>query len=120
MAPSPEELPQLTLLALQGSYHVNPINVLIHVICVPSIFATALVLAHYFPHPSLASLPVPAVLAPSLGPLVHVTPTFLVAAAYACYFVLLEPVAGVRLAGPRALERANPRHRRCIHLSSSR
>lgn len=84
-------------LAFYGAYHTAPLNVAIHVIFVPLIFATALVLLHALPHPSLldVAVPLPALL--GLGPetLVQLTPSFLISACYAGYFVLLEPFAGV-------------------------
>lgn len=76
-----------------GQYHTNKINVLIHVCCVPCIFFTSLVLSHKFGSPSFARMPLDL---PGIGPeTLDITPAFLVAAAYATYFVLLEPVAGI-------------------------
>ncbi|KAI5478494.1 hypothetical protein MNV49_005022 [Pseudohyphozyma bogoriensis] len=115
---SPKSQPKTSLLSIEdqfafyGSYHTNKVaptshqsqriltpliqvNIGIHILCVPLIFQTGLILAHHFAHPTLASLTLPA-----LPPLLE-TPTtldvnwiFLVALGYAAYFILLEPVAG--------------------------
>lgn len=76
-----------------GQYHTNKVNIGIHVVCVPVIFFTALVLSHAFGSPSFAFVPLDL---PVLGAqTLDVTPAFLTAAAYAAYFVMLEPVAGL-------------------------
>lgn len=62
----------------------------IHVVCVPVIFFTGLVLSHNFGHSTWTSLPIP--LLNSSFDLNFISATAL---AYAAYFVLLEPVAGV-------------------------
>lgn len=69
------------------------INVLIHIPCVPTILFTALVLVHYFDWASYSLLDI------ALGGdlVLNVTFPLLVVAAYATYFVLLEPLAGVSL-----------------------
>ncbi|GAA5828472.1 hypothetical protein JCM11251_006264 [Rhodosporidiobolus azoricus] len=78
-----------------ASYHTNHTNVLIHIFCVPLIFFTGLILSHGIPgfSTALVSLPTFEV----LGQTVHFDATIpsLVAAGYAAYFVLLEPVAGL-------------------------
>ena len=66
------------------------VNVLIHVVCVPLIFFTGLVLSHNLAHPTWLALPIP--LLDSTFDLNFIS---VVAIAYAAYFVLLEPVAGV-------------------------
>lgn len=66
-------------------------------ICIPIIFFTSLTLAHYFSSTAYATFDVPLPTALGLSSLLplDVTVSFLVAAGYATYFVLLEPVAGV-------------------------
>ncbi|GAA6031756.1 hypothetical protein JCM8097_001973 [Rhodosporidiobolus ruineniae] len=77
-----------------ASYHTNHTNVLIHVICVPIIFFTGLILTHGVPgfSTSFASFTLEA-----FGKQVTLDATvpFIVAVSYAAYFVLLEPVAGL-------------------------
>lgn len=71
------------------------VNVAIHVVCVPAIFTTALILSHGFGSPSFLTLAPPAFLVPLIGShLIQFTPTFLVALSYAAYFIVLDPVAG--------------------------
>lgn len=91
----------------QASYHTNTKNVLIHVVCVPTILASALVLAHGIPGAakSLAHFDVD-LLGHHFD--VDLTFPFLWAAANASYFVLLEPVAGVRLLPPLLREPPSP------------
>lgn len=72
-------------------------NVAIHVICVPIIFFTGLILSHKFSHSSWLSLPLP--LINSTFDLNFISATAL---AYAAYFVLLEPIAGVSPFGHEA------------------
>lgn len=69
-------------------------NVAIHILCVPLIFFTGLVLSHNFNHPAWLSLPIP--ILDSTFDLNFITA---VAIGYATYFVLLEPVAGVSPSG---------------------
>ncbi|GAA5943207.1 hypothetical protein JCM10213_006244 [Rhodosporidiobolus nylandii] len=78
-----------------ASYHTNLTNVLIHVVCVPTIFATTLILTHGLPgfSTSFATLPPFELLGTPVE--VDLTVPFLTAAGYAAYFVLLEPVAGL-------------------------
>ncbi|GAA5880449.1 hypothetical protein JCM16303_005386 [Sporobolomyces ruberrimus] len=73
-----------------ASYHTNHTNVLIHIVCVPVIFFTALVLTHGIPGAakSLASFEIGQTT-------VDLTFPFLYAAANATYFILLEPLAGL-------------------------
>ncbi|TNY24454.1 DUF962 domain protein [Rhodotorula diobovata] len=77
-----------------ASYHTNTKNVLIHVLCVPTILFTALILTHGIPGAakSLAHVDVD-LLGKHFG--VDVTVPFLWAAGNAAYFVALEPVAGL-------------------------
>ncbi|GAA5898378.1 hypothetical protein JCM8208_006963 [Rhodotorula glutinis] len=77
-----------------ASYHTNTKNVLIHVLCVPTILASALVLAHGIPGAakSLAHFDLD-LLGHHFG--IDMTFPFLWAAVNASYFVLLEPVAGL-------------------------
>ncbi|GAA5903544.1 2-hydroxy-palmitic acid dioxygenase MPO1 [Sporobolomyces salmoneus] len=72
-----------------AAYHTNKNNVLIHILCVPTILFTALILTHGIPGASrsLASLEVGST---TLDP----TFPFLWAAGNAIYFILLEPIAG--------------------------
>ncbi|GAA5872245.1 hypothetical protein JCM8547_004793 [Rhodosporidiobolus lusitaniae] len=76
-----------------ASYHTKLTNVLIHIVCVPTIFFTGLILAHGIPgfSTSFASFGVDL-----LGQQIQFDATlpFLTALGYATYFVLLEPVAG--------------------------
>lgn len=82
---------------MQASYHTNQVNVLIHVFCVPTILFTALILTHGIPGASKSLATIPLNLFGQHIDL-DVTIPFLWAAANAAYFVLLEPVAGVRSA----------------------
>lgn len=73
-------------------------NIGIHLVCIPTIFYTTLILLHGISSRALATfdVPLPQFLGlSSLLPL-DVTVSFLLASAYATYFVLLEPAAGVR------------------------
>jgi uncharacterized membrane protein YGL010W len=75
--------------------YVLQVNVAIHIICVPAIFTTALILSHAFGSPSFLAVSPPAFLVPLIGShLIQFTPTFLVALSYAAYFIALDPVAG--------------------------
>jgi uncharacterized membrane protein YGL010W len=71
-------------LSFYGAYHHNKINQLIHIVCVPAIFFTALVF--------LTNLGV--VGHWSLDEYFPLNPAFFVAAAYAVYYIALEPIAG--------------------------
>ncbi|GAA6050825.1 hypothetical protein JCM3770_001665 [Rhodotorula araucariae] len=77
-----------------AAYHTNTKNVLIHVLCVPTILFSGLILTHGIPGAatSLAHLDVD-LFGKHFG--VDVTIPFLWAAGNAAYFVLLEPVAGL-------------------------
>ncbi|GAA5910614.1 hypothetical protein JCM6882_001040 [Rhodosporidiobolus microsporus] len=78
-----------------ASYHTQLTNVLIHVLCVPTIFFTGLVLSHGIPgfSTSLFSLPPFELFGNAVQ--FDATVPFLVATGYAGYFVLLEPLAGL-------------------------
>lgn len=58
--------------------------------CVPIIFFTSLVLSHNLAHPTYLSIPIPV-----LNSSFDLNFISAVALAYASYFILLEPVAGV-------------------------
>lgn len=79
----------------QASYHTNQVNVLIHIFCVPTILFTALILTHGIPGASKSLATIPFDLFGQHYD-VDLTFPFLWAAGNAAYFVLLEPVAGVR------------------------
>lgn len=83
-----------------GTSSLRQWNVLIHIVCVPLIFFTTLILSHAFPggDASLADIRLPAALSDYAGDVVRLTSPFLVAVGYASYFCLLEPFAGVSLA----------------------
>ncbi|KAM0754740.1 DUF962-domain-containing protein [Meredithblackwellia eburnea MCA 4105] len=83
--------------AFYGSYHTNPVNIAIHIVCVPTIFFTSLVLAHHWQKEAFATFDVPIPHFLGLGPLLplDVTFPFIVAAAYSLYFISLEPFAGL-------------------------
>lgn len=87
--------PITDLRRLQASYHTNQVNVLIHIFCVPTILFTALILTHGIPGASKSLATVPLDL---FGRHIDLDLTFpfLWAAGNAAYFILLEPVAGVR------------------------
>ncbi|GAA6061414.1 hypothetical protein JCM10212_004472 [Sporobolomyces blumeae] len=79
-----------------ASYHRNTVNVLIHVLCVPTIFFTSLVLFHAIPGFDRPLFSVPLDLPLGLGShSLDATVPFLTAVGYAAYFVLLEPLAGL-------------------------
>jgi len=76
-------------LLFYGAYHHNPVNVGIHIICVPMILITSLVLASNSPDlalPTWAQIP-------NLPLNVGTLSAFL----YASLYVLMEPVAGAML-----------------------
>ncbi|KAI9813744.1 MAG: Alpha subunit of the F1 sector of mitochondrial F1F0 ATP synthase [Phylliscum demangeonii] len=78
-------------LTFYGSYHHNPVNVIIHVICVPLLLMTALLLGTNTP----ALIPLPDAfqlkqLPPNLG--------VISALLYASLYILMEPVAGALVA----------------------
>ena len=88
----------LDQLTFYGSYHRDPVNKAIHLVCVPGIAWSALVwfaacgplvegahLARW-----LAALGAPQMVAESAVP----TPAMLITALYAAYYVALEPIAG--------------------------
>ncbi|KAF2226625.1 DUF962 domain-containing protein [Elsinoe ampelina] len=77
-------------LQFYGSYHHNPINVAIHITCVPMILMTAFLFGTNTP-----SIPIPEWLSvpnlpPNLGTIACVI--------YASLYLLMEPVAGAMLA----------------------
>ncbi|GAA6002052.1 hypothetical protein JCM10207_003053 [Rhodosporidiobolus poonsookiae] len=76
-----------------ASYHSNPVNVAIHLVCIPTIFFTSLILTHGIPG---FSTPLASLALPFFGDklVVDLTVPFLTALGYATYFILLEPVAG--------------------------
>ncbi|KAK4703471.1 hypothetical protein P7C70_g2749, partial [Phenoliferia sp. Uapishka_3] len=73
------------------------VNIAIHMVCIPTIFFTSLILAHGLNSTAFASFDVPLPTALGLGSLLplDVTVSFIVALGYASYFVLLEPMAGL-------------------------
>ncbi|KAE9967110.1 hypothetical protein BLS_002653 [Venturia inaequalis] len=73
-------------LTFYGAYHHNPVNVGIHVTCVPAILLSALLLASNSP-----SLPLPSYLSiPNLPVNLGTVAAF----GYSILYVLMEPVAG--------------------------
>ncbi|KAL1302454.1 hypothetical protein AAFC00_002846 [Neodothiora populina] len=77
-------------LQFYGQYHHNPVNVAIHITCVPTILMTSFLFCTNTP-----SLPIPdslliSNLSPNLGTMVALT--------YATLYILMEPVAGGLLA----------------------
>merc|ERR1711977_652946 len=80
--------------AIYGQYHTNKVNVGIHILCVPTIFWTFLVLFNkVFPW----HFTVPLLYGPLKTDLIVNVP-FLIATGYALYFIGLEPVAGTAYA----------------------
>lgn len=77
-------------LQFYGAYHHNPINVAIHITCVPLILMTAILLGTNSP-----SIPVPEALTVPNLPLNVGTIASLI---YAGLYLLMEPVAGAMLA----------------------
>ncbi|EGG04895.1 uncharacterized protein MELLADRAFT_116962 [Melampsora larici-populina 98AG31] len=89
--------------AFYGQYHVNQVNVAIHIICVPIIFFTALILVHYLPffkNTILDSQPIHLpdfILATGLygsDSVYELNLATLVSIGYATYFIILDPIAG--------------------------
>lgn len=93
--------------AFYGQYHVNPVNVLIHIICVPIIFSTWVAIAESVVSPHVPSLLIPysSLLPQSLSPVLQLVETYFGkdlplnfstawAWAYMVYFIILEPLAG--------------------------
>ncbi|OAV97094.1 hypothetical protein, variant [Puccinia triticina 1-1 BBBD Race 1] len=86
-----------------GQYHHNPVNILIHLICVPVIFFTSLILAHqfgFFPHTVLGAVELPELLVRTgwfgqTGAMYELNMSTVTSIGYALYFVALEPVAGL-------------------------
>ncbi|PLW20451.1 hypothetical protein PCANC_08333 [Puccinia coronata f. sp. avenae] len=90
-----------------GQYHHNPVNIIIHLVCVPLIFFTSLILAHYFslfPKTDLTWLTGPLEFPQFLvrtglfgasGTTYALNLATLTSLGYAGYFILLEPVAGL-------------------------
>jgi len=77
-------------LCFYGAYHHNAINIGIHVTCVPLILAASLLLGTNTP----TLIPLPSWLAIPNLPLNGGT---IFAIGYACFYMLLEPVAGTAL-----------------------
>ncbi|KAK4048602.1 hypothetical protein OIO90_005772 [Microbotryomycetes sp. JL221] len=77
-----------------GAYHTNKINVLIHIVCVPMILTTALLLTHGLTNKSLGDLRADL---PGLeSPIVYrLTIPSIYAIATALYYITLEPLAGL-------------------------
>jgi len=73
-------------LTFYGAYHHNPVNVGIHITCVPAILATALLLASNSPN-----VPLPKYLTISNLPVNLGT---VAAFGYSTLYILMEPVAG--------------------------
>ncbi|KAG0149504.1 hypothetical protein CROQUDRAFT_59278 [Cronartium quercuum f. sp. fusiforme G11] len=89
--------------AFYGSYHVNPVNVAIHIICVPTIFFTALILSHYFSFFASTVLSVQPITIPQWllntglygsESTYELNLATLTALGYATYFIILDPIAG--------------------------
>lgn len=89
--------------AFYGQYHVNQVNVAIHIVCVPIIFFTALILVHYLPFfksTILNSQPIHIpnfILATGLygsDSVFELNLATLVAIGYVTYFIILDPIAG--------------------------
>ena len=85
-------------LAFYGAFHTKPANVAIHLLFVPCIFFTALILLHGLPSPSFLTVPLPfnfpGFSTVPAAQVVQITPAFLVALGYASYFIALDPIAG--------------------------
>ncbi|KAL5336698.1 hypothetical protein BJX70DRAFT_400333 [Aspergillus crustosus] len=78
-------------LLFYGAYHNNPVNVAIHITCVPILLFTGIALATNSP----ALFPVPEVLRfENLPPNVGTLGAFV----YSTFYILLEPVAGTLIA----------------------
>ncbi|GAA94717.1 uncharacterized protein L969DRAFT_17526 [Mixia osmundae IAM 14324] len=89
----PEKASKLNLVdqfEFYGQYHTNRVNVAIHIICVPLIFWTTLILSQSW-SPTLASFSLEI---RSFRQQVDVTIPLLIATSYASYFVLLDWFAG--------------------------
>ncbi|KAJ5371822.1 hypothetical protein N7517_003828 [Penicillium concentricum] len=80
-------------LLFYGAYHSNPINVAIHITCVPAILFTGIILACNCP----PLVPLPDALQIDYLP---VNAGTIGAVIYATFYVLLEPIAGGLLAAP--------------------
>ncbi|KAH9816726.1 hypothetical protein DFH28DRAFT_890541 [Melampsora americana] len=89
--------------AFYGQYHVNPVNVAIHIICVPIIFFTALILVHYLPffhHTILNFQPIhlPNFLLKTglygSDSIFELNLSTIVTLGYVTYFIILDPIAG--------------------------
>jgi len=90
-----------------GQYHHNPVNIIIHLVCVPAIFFTSLILSHhgaFFPLTDLrwltGPLPLPELLVRSAwfgaeGTTYDLNLATLTSLGYAAYFIVLEPFAGL-------------------------
>jgi len=78
-------------LKFYGAYHHNPVNVGIHIVCVPVLLLTGIMFATNTP--SLIPLP-KAMIVPNLPPNLGT----IAATMYATLYVLMEPVAGAMLA----------------------
>lgn len=91
-------------LVFYGSYHHNPVNQLIHFVFVPALWWTAAVWLAYTP-PLFAldaASYLPACCA-ELAQYLQPNASFLLAAFYSAYYLLLEPLAGLSWAGLVAL-----------------
>ncbi|KNZ56483.1 uncharacterized protein VP01_2394g1 [Puccinia sorghi] len=90
-----------------GQYHHNPVNIIIHLVCVPTIFFTSLILSHYYALFLLTDLrwltgplQLPELLARSAlfgaeGTTYDLNLATLTSLGYAAYFIVLEPFAGL-------------------------
>ncbi|KAA1101084.1 hypothetical protein PGT21_006397 [Puccinia graminis f. sp. tritici] len=86
-----------------GQYHHNPVNIIIHLICVPLIFFTTLILVHqfsFFGQTILGSVGLPEPLVRTgwfggEGTMYELNMSTITSIGYAVYFIALEPVAGV-------------------------
>jgi len=74
-----------------ASYHNDPINIIIHLICIWPIFATTVVFLQYTP--TFASTPAFIESLPS-GKDVHVNGAFFFITLYMAWYILMEPFAG--------------------------
>ncbi|KAI9627988.1 hypothetical protein H4Q26_018265 [Puccinia striiformis f. sp. tritici PST-130] len=87
-----------------GQYHHNPTNIIIHLICVPVIFFTTLILVHrsfFFDKTVLGSFDLPDLLTHTgiyggnNGSIYELNLATLTSLGYTIYFILLEPIAGL-------------------------
>ncbi|KAH8914994.1 DUF962-domain-containing protein [Atractiella rhizophila] len=81
--------------AFYGAYHSNHVNIAIHILCVPCIFWSALVMGNrYLPSFGHVDIPFLENLGVKGGD-VLVNSSLLTAVGYTTYFIILEPLAGI-------------------------